>query len=125
MTHQTVGHAGSGLRERCSGPIAQPDPSCPVEVTLAALRGRWTALVIREIAQGPRGFSDVAHALPALSDKVLADRLTQLARAGVIARRRTPSWPPRVTYTLTERGRALIPVLEALWEWGASQPAGT
>ncbi|MFU8852334.1 winged helix-turn-helix transcriptional regulator [Micromonospora sp. SL1-18] len=123
MTHQTVGHTGAGLLDLCSGPDVRPDPSCPVEVTLAALRGRWTALVIGEIARGPRSFTALAQALPALSDKVLADRLAQLAEAGVVVRRRTPSWPPRVTYTLTDRGRALLPVLQAMWDWGAD-PAG-
>ncbi|MEU8261889.1 helix-turn-helix domain-containing protein [Micromonospora sp. NPDC048999] len=96
-----------------------------MEITLAALRGRWTALVIGELAQGSRGFTDLARALPALSDKVLADRLAQLTEAGVVARRRTASWPPRVTYTLTERGQGLLPVLGAMWTWGAAaRPEG-
>ncbi|MFC0033311.1 winged helix-turn-helix transcriptional regulator [Micromonospora chaiyaphumensis] len=121
MTHQTVGHDGVDLRRLCSGPDARPDPSCPVEVTLAALRGRWTALVIGAVARGPHSFTDLAHALPALSDKVLTDRLLQLTAAGVIARHRTASWPPRVTYTLTGRGRELLPVLRAMWDWGAAE----
>lgn len=118
MTHQTVGHDGTGVLEPCAGPDVRPDPACPVEVTMAALRGRWTALVIGELTRGPRGFSDLARALPALSDKVLTERLAQLAEAGVVDRRRTASWPPRVSYTLTERGHALLPVLRAMWDWG-------
>ncbi|MGW4284939.1 winged helix-turn-helix transcriptional regulator [Nocardia sp. NPDC004750] len=91
-----------------------------MEITLAALRGRWTTLVVLELLHGPHGFSDLARALPSLSDKVLTDRLTQLTRAGVIDRTRRPGWPPRVCYTITERGRALAPVLQALWDWGSS-----
>jgi DNA-binding HxlR family transcriptional regulator len=118
VTHQTVGHAGTGVLEPCAGPDPRPDPACPVEVTLAALRGRWTALLIGELSRGPRGFTDLARALPALSDKVLTERLAQLTAAGVVDRRRAASWPPRVTYRLTERGQALLPVLRAMWDWG-------
>lgn len=95
MTHQTVGHAGLDVLQPCSGPDVRPNPSCPVEVTLAALRGRWTALVIGELAQGSRSFTDLARALPALSDKVLADRLAQLTEAGVVARRPPARKAPR------------------------------
>jgi DNA-binding HxlR family transcriptional regulator len=119
VAHQTVGYGASGLLDACPGPTIQPSPSCPVEITLAALRGRWTALVIREFLRDDRSFTELAQALPALSDKVLADRLTQLTKAEVLHRHRIPGWPPRVRYTLTARGRALLPVLQALWDWGA------
>lgn len=119
MAHQTV--SDNQLLQSCSGPVVEPDPSCPVEITLGVLRGRWTALVVRELMQGPRSFSELAQALPALSDKVLADRLAQLVEAGALDRQRRAGWPPRVRYTLTERGHALVPVLQALWEWGSSR----
>ncbi|WP_369125108.1 winged helix-turn-helix transcriptional regulator [Nocardia otitidiscaviarum] len=70
-------------------------------------------------AVGGERFDDLARALPSLSDKVLTDRLTQLTSAGIVDRSRTPGWPPRVSYTLTERGYALVPVLQALWDWGS------
>jgi DNA-binding HxlR family transcriptional regulator len=89
-----------------------------VEITLAALHGRWTTLVIRELLQGDRSFTELRHALPALSDKVLSDRLAHLTEAGVLDRHRHPGWPPRVHYTLTLNGRRLGPVLQALWDWG-------
>jgi DNA-binding HxlR family transcriptional regulator len=123
VTHQTVGHSGIDVRELCSSPDPRPDPSCPVEITLAALRGRWTALVIGELARGSRSFTDLALALPALSDKVLTDRLAHLTKAGVVSRRRTAAWPPRVSYTLTPRGHALLPVLGAMWAWGTAAPS--
>jgi DNA-binding HxlR family transcriptional regulator len=62
-------------------------------------------------------FSELAATLPSLSDKVLSERLTHLTNAGLLARHRTPGWPPRVKYVLTDRGRALAPVLDALWLW--------
>lgn len=90
-----------------------------MEVALAALRGRWTTLVVRELFGGVRSFGELAAAL-ALSDKVLADRLAQLVAHGVVERVRTPSWPPRVHYSLTPRGERLRAVLDAMWEWGST-----
>ncbi|GAA1619082.1 helix-turn-helix domain-containing protein [Nonomuraea maheshkhaliensis] len=98
--------------------VTEPTPSCPVEITLAALHGRWTTLVIREFLRGDHTFTELRHALPGLSDKVLSERLAHLTRAGVLDRRRHPGWPPRVRYTLTPHGRHLGPVLQALWDWG-------
>ncbi|AMM08594.1 helix-turn-helix domain-containing protein [Streptomyces albidoflavus] len=130
MTHQTVGDAPGGDR----GPLADcpdrdlvpPDhhqqPSCPVDITLAVLAGRWTPLVLREfLRRGRATYSELSAALPALSDKVLSDRLAQLTGAGVLDRHRVPGWPPRVRYTLTEQGRALEPVMHSMWEWGTAR----
>ncbi|WP_327585720.1 helix-turn-helix transcriptional regulator [Nonomuraea sp. NBC_00507] len=124
MTHQTVGHRPTtrpGLPNDPRAAVTEPTSSCPVEITLAALRGRWTTLVIRELLQGERTFTELRRVLPALSDKVLSDRLAHLAEAGVVDRRREPGWPPRTRYRLTPHGRRLGPVLQALWDWGATQ----
>jgi DNA-binding HxlR family transcriptional regulator len=118
VAHQTVLY---GPLAGCATPEERrPDPGCPVEVTLAALRGRWTPLILQEFLRGGGlAFSELAAALPGLSAKVLTERLAQLTDAGVLDRTRTAAWPPRVRYTLTERGRELTPILAALWEWGA------
>ncbi|MET8009163.1 helix-turn-helix domain-containing protein [Streptomyces sp. NPDC005271] len=129
MTHQTVGHAQTSDQD---GPLADcpdsalvpPDdePQCPIDITLAALGGRWTPLVIREfLRRGQATYSELSAALPTLSDKVLSDRLAQLTRAGVTERHRTPGWPPRVHYVLTRQGRALEPVVRSMWEWGMAE----
>jgi DNA-binding HxlR family transcriptional regulator len=123
VTHQTVGHAARpGLPDDPRAGVAEPSPACPVEIALAALRGRWTTLVIRELLRGDRTFSELRRALPALSDKVLSDRLAHLTEAGVLERHREPGWPPRTHYRLTPQGRGLGPVLQALWDWGAGGP---
>ncbi|MEU8380915.1 helix-turn-helix domain-containing protein [Streptosporangium sp. NPDC048865] len=119
MTHQTVGRPG--LPDDPRADVTEPTPSCPVEITLAALHGRWTTLLVRELLRGDRTYSELRRALPALSDKVLSDRLAHLTAAGVLDRHRLPDWPPRVRYGLTSRGRDLGPVLQALWDWGAGQ----
>ncbi|WP_067185037.1 winged helix-turn-helix transcriptional regulator [Microtetraspora niveoalba] len=118
MANQTVRIAAPGLPAGPMGEVAEPSPSCPVEITLAALRGRWTTLVIRELLRGDRTFSELRRTLPRLSDKVLSERLAHLAEVGVVDRHRLPDWPPRVRYSLTPRGRSLGPVLQALWDWG-------
>ncbi|WP_329086617.1 MULTISPECIES: winged helix-turn-helix transcriptional regulator [unclassified Streptosporangium] len=117
MAHQTVGHPG--LPDDPRADVTEPTPSCPVEITLAALHGRWTTLLVRELLRGDHTFSELRQALPALSDKVLSDRLAHLTEAGVLDRHRRPGWPPRVRYSLTPYGRDLGPVLQALWDWGA------
>nr|WP_238356964.1 helix-turn-helix domain-containing protein [Kribbella italica] len=96
-------------------------PACPVDIALETLRGRWTALIIGEFRHGDRSFSELRDGLPRLSDKVLTDRLQHLVAAGVLERTRTSAYPPRVSYSLTTRGRDLVPVLRALWEWGSQQ----
>ncbi|GAU71035.1 hypothetical protein SSP35_26_00060 [Streptomyces sp. NBRC 110611] len=139
MTHQMVGHAPAGDQEvppasrgDQDGPLADcPDsalvppgrePRCPIDITLAALAGRWTPLVLREfLRRGRATYSELSAALPALSDKVLSDRLAQLTDAGVIERHRTPGWPPRVRYVLTAQGRTLEPVMRSMWEWGTAR----
>ncbi|MFG1681481.1 winged helix-turn-helix transcriptional regulator [Nonomuraea sp. NPDC049269] len=126
MTHQTVGHPTKpGLPDDPRANVAEPTPYCPVEITLAALRGRWTTLVIRELLHGDRTFTELRQALPTLSDKVLSDRLAHLTQAGVLDRHRQPGWPPRTRYRLTPQGHRLGPVLQELWDWGAQhRPPG-
>ncbi len=121
VTHQTVGHERGPLADCPDTALVPPDrdPHCPIDITLAAVAGRWTPLILREFLRRDEAtYSELSAALPALSDKVLSDRLTQLTNAGVIERHRTPGWPPRVRYTLTPHGRALEPVMHAMWNWG-------
>ncbi|MGP3985410.1 winged helix-turn-helix transcriptional regulator [Streptomyces sp. 3N207] len=124
MAHRTVscGHRSPrpGLPDDPRARTAAPMPSCPVEITLHALRGRWTTLVVRELLRGSHTFSELGAVLPELSDKVLAERLRQLVEVGVVRRERLPGWPTTVRYRLTERGRTLGPVLQSLWDWGAA-----
>jgi DNA-binding HxlR family transcriptional regulator len=126
VTHQTVRHvAVPGLPDDRRAAVTEPSASCPVEITLAALRGRWTTLVIRELLLGGRTYTELRERLPALSEKVLSDRLAHLTAVGVLDRRRQPGWPPRTHYRLSPRGQSLGPVLQALWDWGAQTSDAT
>ncbi|WP_240895981.1 winged helix-turn-helix transcriptional regulator [Kineococcus siccus] len=82
------------------------------------MEGRWATLVVRELLSGTKRFGELRAALPGISPKTLTDRLRHLEAHDVLSRRAFAEVPPRVEYSLTERGRRLEPVLLALWEWG-------
>jgi DNA-binding HxlR family transcriptional regulator len=107
-----------------AGRTDRPEADCPVEVALAAISGRWTTLVLRELMGGPLSFSDLGDALPQLSDKVLDERLRRLRGQGLIERRVTEGFPNRVTYTLTPSGVRLRPLLIELYRTGRRLQAG-
>lgn len=96
--------------------------ACPVAHSLDIVGDRWALLVVRELRLGPKRFSDLQASLPRAGPNVLAARLRELTKKGVIVRRRLP--PPAGTwvYQLTEWGTQLEPVFQALAEWGMRSP---
>jgi DNA-binding HxlR family transcriptional regulator len=100
------------------GAEAQGRKECAVERAMDVIGGRWTTLVVRELLGGTRRFSEVRAALAGISPKTLTERLRDLESAGVLERVVYPEVPPRVEYTLTERGRSLEPVIAAMRDWG-------
>lgn len=92
---------------------------CPLARTLDVIGERWTILLLRELFRhGPRRFKDFSNAFPSLSPNTLSARLKRLESHGVVARRFYTEHPPRAEYLLTEKGRALGPILTALRTWG-------
>ncbi|MEU0005043.1 helix-turn-helix domain-containing protein [Streptomyces sp. NPDC006314] len=102
-----------------AGRTTRPEPDCPVEIALAAVAGRWTTLVLRELMNGPHSFGSLRERLPEISPKVLTERLRALCDRGLIAQERLPGFPVRTRYTLTPSGRALRPLLVELYRTGA------
>ena len=96
------------------------EDACPVARAVDVLDGRWTMLVIRDLLRGTRRFSELRASLVGISPKTLTDRLRSLEQHGLVQRVMYAEIPPRVEYSLTERGRALKPVLDALATWGAT-----
>ncbi|HEY0780294.1 MAG TPA: helix-turn-helix domain-containing protein [Gemmatirosa sp.] len=78
---------------------------------------RWTGVILRALLQGATRFSDVAATVPALSDRMLAERLKELEAEGIVTRTVVPETPVRVEYGLTSKGRALEAVVEAVSHW--------
>lgn len=93
-------------------------PECTVERALGVLDGKWTTLILRDLLGGTRRFGELRASLSGISPKTLTDRLRDLEHQGVLTRKVYPEIPPRVEYTLTDKGHALAPVVEALAQWG-------
>ncbi|MEV0146166.1 MULTISPECIES: helix-turn-helix domain-containing protein [unclassified Nonomuraea] len=80
---------------------------------------RWNAVILGTLSQGPVGFRDLSRAIGGISDSVLSDRLADLAAAGLITRRVEEGPPVAVSYTLTDRGVALMPALSQISAWAS------
>lgn len=92
---------------------------CPVARALDVVGERWSLLILRDLRRfGPLRFRDLEERLPGLAPNTLSARLKGLEGQGVIATRLYEAHPPRYEYFLTEKGKALAPVLKALYEWG-------
>jgi DNA-binding HxlR family transcriptional regulator len=102
------------------GRTSRPEPTCPVEVALAAISGRWMTLVLRELMAGPLSFTELRASLPDLSAKVLTERLGDLTSKGLAVREEHPGFPSRTTYQLTPAGLALRPLLVELYRSGSA-----
>jgi DNA-binding HxlR family transcriptional regulator/putative sterol carrier protein len=93
---------------------------CPVAHALDQVGDRWELLIVRELMLGQRRYTDLAEALPGIGSNVLATRLRELEASGVVRKTKLPPPWAVTVYELTERGRELDAVLQALAAWGAS-----
>ena len=94
-----------------------PGRPCPIAAALGLVGERWALLVVREIALGATRFGDIVAGTGAPRDRIAA-RLKALESAGIVARTPYHDGPVRYEYRLTDSGDALMPVLDALLEWG-------
>jgi DNA-binding HxlR family transcriptional regulator len=94
------------------------DPTCPVCATADIVCGKWTLLVIRDLAEGRSRFCELERSLAGISPRTLSLRLRALEDEGVVARDTFPEVPPRVEYSLTDKGRALLPLIEDMRRYG-------
>ena len=93
-------------------------PACPVETTLMLISDKWKVLILRDLMPGTKRFSELKRSVGHVTQKVLTAQLRQMEERGLVARTVYPEVPPRVEYSLTELGRSLKPVLDAMWDWG-------
>jgi len=97
------------------------DMRCPIARTLDIIGERWTILILRDLfVGGPQKFQDFERSLSGISPNTLSARLKRLEEAGVVERHFYEQHPPRAEYALTQKGRALGPVLKTLLDWGRS-----
>jgi len=94
--------------------------TCAVAATADIIASKWTPILLHDISEGPRRFKQLESACPGISPRTLAERLKALEAEGVLVRRSYPESPPRVEYGLTDKGRALLPIIEAMRVFGRS-----
>ena len=94
------------------------DNTCPVCRTAQIVCGKWTLLVIRDLAEGRSRFCELERSLLGISPRTLSLRLKALEEEGIIERQTYPEVPPRVEYALTPKGLALVPLIEDMRAYG-------
>jgi DNA-binding HxlR family transcriptional regulator len=94
------------------------DDTCPVSRTAEIVCGKWTLLLVRELAEGCSRFCELERSLAGISPRTLSLRLRVLEEESIVERQTFPEVPPRVEYALTGKGRALLPIIEDMREYG-------
>lgn len=97
---------------------ATTNSSCPVCRTAEVVCGKWTMLLIRDLADGSSRFCELERSLEGISPRTLSLRLRALEEEGIVERRTFPEVPPRVEYALTAKGEALIPLVDDMRSYG-------
>ena len=99
------------------GPIHETG-CCSVAACAEIIGAKWTALLVHDLSEGPRRFTELEHACTGISPRTLSERLRALEDEGIVVRRSYPESPPRVEYELTDKGAALLPIIDAMREFG-------
>jgi DNA-binding HxlR family transcriptional regulator len=96
------------------------DESCSVAACAEIIGAKWTALLVHDLSEGPRRFSELEHSCAGISPRTLSERLRVLEDEGIVERRSFPESPPRVEYELTAKGEALLPIITEMRRFGHS-----
>jgi DNA-binding HxlR family transcriptional regulator len=92
--------------------------SCSVAACADIIGSKWTALIVHDLSEGPRRFSQLERACPGISPRTLSERLRALEEESIVERHSYPESPPRVEYELTQKGEALLPIIDAMRRFG-------
>ena len=98
-------------------------PACPVETTLMLIGDKWKVLILRDLMPGTRRFGGLKKSIGSVSQKVLTAQLRDMEAKGLVSRKVYAEVPPRVEYSLTDLGKSLKPILNAMWAWGEGYQA--
>lgn len=93
-------------------------PACPVETTLTLIGDKWKVLILRDLLTGTKRFGELKKSVGNVSQKVLTSQLRDMEESGLVNRKVYAEVPPRVEYSLTELGKSLNPILDAMKCWG-------
>ena len=98
-------------------------PACPVETTLMLIGDKWKVLILRDLLPGTKRFGELKKSIGNVSQKVLTAQLRDMEEKGLVHRQVYAEVPPRVEYSLTDLGKSLKPILDAMWTWGEGYQA--
>ena len=98
--------------------------NCPMEMTIDLIGGKWKALLLWNLSVSTLRFGELQRQFPQLTQKMLTQQLRELVRDGLINRKSYDEMPPRVEYSLTEFGSTIMPVLQAMNQWGTGYLEG-
>jgi DNA-binding HxlR family transcriptional regulator len=98
---------------------------CPIDVTLAVVGGKWKASILWHLSQDTLRFSDLQRLFSGTTRKMLTQQLRELEADGLVHREVYPQVPPKVEYSLTDKGRSIYPILELMCDWGREHAAGS
>ena len=91
---------------------------CGVAATAEIIGAKWTALIVHDLSEGARRFCELEHSCPGISPRTLSERLRTLEQEGFLERKSYPESPPRVEYTLTEKGEGLLSIIHEMSNFG-------
>lgn len=93
-------------------------PACPVKTTLSLIGDKWKVLILRDLMPGTKRFGELKKSIGSVSQKVLTAQLRDMEANGLISRKVYAEVPPRVEYSLSNLGKSLKPILDAMKNWG-------
>lgn len=99
--------------------------SCPAEITLQVIGGRWKVVILWFLFQETMRFSDLLRSMTGITQKMLTQQLRELERDRIVQRKVYPQVPPKVEYSLTPLGRSLKSIVDAMHRWGLSHKSST
>lgn len=110
---------------RATGKVKRENlPACPIETCVKLISNKWRPLILRDLLENESmRFKELQRSIGKVSQKVLTSNLRDMEEAGLVVRRIYPEVPPRVEYSLTEEGKSLKPVIEAMRTWGEQYQA--
>lgn len=99
-------------------PRPNPVDGCPLTAALAVVGGKWKLIIVYWLAESPKHFAALREVMPGISQKVLTQQLRELESEGIVLRQPKGAIPAPVEYSLTDYGRSLLPLVEAVRRWG-------
>lgn len=104
----------------CRATASKPlEKHCPVEATISLIGGKYKSLILWQLIGNTKRFSELQREVPCATPKMLTQQLRELEADGLLGRKVYPVVPPKVEYSLTELGKSIRPVLEAMYGWGS------